>query len=788
MVHLELFGLEQCGALYNVWYCKMTLVVWVEKSGYSFGSFTEQVAVNERLPVTNDAGVVYSIISGELPPGLSIMDNYINGMPLLVLETTVFEFCIRASKNNEISDRTFTITITSNHVVTFVTPNGVLPIGIDGQTYAIDDTYVSFQLLVNDYNTAFGTSLNFTVISGNLPGGLTLSNSGLISGLANKLTNSEIDNGRVEYSFSILATDSFSSAIGAFSIVVVGPDYLTADNDTINDSTSIYTSDVSALRPIQWVTGSNLGTYRADNFITIVLEVVEPANIIYSIDNVGNLPPGMSFNTMTGVISGYTPVQVINSKRYSFKITATYTDITGEFISSECLFTMTLINNSIGDITWPDITNLGSIEVDFPSMFKIEAISYDKSADIVYAVIGGYLPPGLSMTQDGEILGKVNQTAEPLPPPIELTIFDIGLGTEFDDGTIFDAVDAPTQPNEILGLTVFDSGNTIFDSGITPFDREFNFTVMASDQYGSSSHDFYISVTTADSNKYSNIFVKPLLAKEQRNMWSDFINNANIFTYENLFRVNDPSFGVQTDLLMLICSGIETANIESYISAIGLNHTRKRFKFGSLNTAVATTQGTNDIIYEVVYITMIDPLEENGKHLPLEMNNLSKWKNTIQADLSNDTWSNSRGILGLNAPYNNRPCESITIDETGYRVSNPNPNTYYPSSILNWRSRLSETKDNSGNIVTINENYLPLWMSSIQPNKRQPIGFSLAVPLCYCKAGTAAGIMANINNYMTTTGFTFNELDYTIDRYIVDEISDEQGAKYLIFKNNRITI
>ena len=94
----------------------------------------------------------------------------------------------------------------------------------------------------------------------------------------------------------------------------------------------------------------------------------------------------------------------------------------------------------------------------------------------------------------------------------------------------------------------------------------------------------------------------------------------------------------------------------------------------------------------------------------------------------------------------------------------------------------------SGNIVTINENYLPLWMSSIQPNKRQPIGFSLAVPLCYCKAGTAAGIMANINNYMTTTGFTFNELDYTIDRYIVDEISDEQGAKYLIFKNNRITI
>lgn len=798
----------------------MTLVVWTEKSGHSLGSFTEQVYIHQQLPVTNDSGVVYSIISGELPPGVSIIDDFIDGMPLLVVENTVFEFCIRAKLNDEISDRTFTITITANHGISFLTQNGVLPIGIDGQTYAIDDTYINHQLLAVSLNIAFGAVISYTLTSGVLPSGLSLSKTGILSGVVTKLSNEAIDNDITEYTSEITITDGYTSAIGAFSIVVVGPEYLTADNEDIFDNTNTYTSDVSSMRPIQWATRPNLGYFRADNFVTVLLTVIEPADVIYHIDNIANLPPGMTLNTLTGVLSGYVPVQVDSSISYSFSVTATHTTIEETATNSQ-IFTMTMINASVGDITWPNITDLGTIEVDFPSMFQVNAFSYDQNANIVYAVIGGDLPPGLTMTQDGEILGKVNKYPQPLPDMVALTAFDIGLGTLFDDvETLFDAV--ITQPENVLGITTFDSGlgtifdsgltpfdgnqpyqsnntalgltsfdtglGTIFDSGLTPFDRVFDFTVNAMDQYGNSNHDFSISVTTIDENMYSNITVRPLLPITQRNIWSDFINNASIFTYDSLFRVNDPAFGVQTDLSMLIRSGIETTMVDAYVSSMGLNHKRKRFQFGSLNTAVASVQGTNDVIYEVVYVTMVDPLEINGKHLPLEMHNLGRWSDQIRVGLVNNSWSNSNSFLGTPDPYYNRPSAEITIDETGYVVSNPNPDTYYPSSVTNWRARLSETVDNNGNIVTINDNYLPLWMSSIQPNKRQPIGFSLAVPLCYCKAGTSAAIVANIKNYMTTTGFAFNEIDYTVDRYVIDEVSDEKGAKYLIFKNNRITI
>ena len=57
----------------------MALNVWTQRSGYSFGSFQERTMFNEQLPVTNDNGVTYSIISGHLPNGLRISDNNIIG-------------------------------------------------------------------------------------------------------------------------------------------------------------------------------------------------------------------------------------------------------------------------------------------------------------------------------------------------------------------------------------------------------------------------------------------------------------------------------------------------------------------------------------------------------------------------------------------------------------------------------------------------------------------------------------------------------------------------------------
>jgi hypothetical protein len=75
-------------------------------------------------------------------------------------------------------------------------------------------------------------------------------------------------------------------------------------------------------------------------------------------------------------------------------------------------------------------------------------------------------------------------------------------------------------------------------------------------------------------------------------------------------------------------------------------------------------------------------------------------------------------------------------------------------------------------------------MRSIQPGTSQEVGFVLAVPICYCKIGTSADIILNIQH----SGFDFKTLDYTIDRYIIDAVEEQASDKYIVFKNDRIVV
>jgi hypothetical protein len=190
--------------------------------------------------------------------------------------------------------------------------------------------------------------------------------------------------------------------------------------------------------------------------------------------------------------------------------------------------------------------------------------------------------------------------------------------------------------------------------------------------------------------------------------------------------------------------------------------------------------------------------------LPLELKNLGLQSKKISVDNSTVIWQSGFGkgfdangdalvgmeealnlainsgnieILSQPAPDSVRPEPIVTIDSTAYLASNPNPNNYYPNSISNWRDRLK-------GVGSIERNYLPLWMRSIQPGGKEELGFKLAVPLCYCKVGTADDIILNIK----FSNFDFKLLDYTADRYIIDAVEGQNTDKYLVFRNDRITV
>ena len=482
-------------------------------------------------------------------------------------------------------------------------------------------------------------------------------------------------------------------------------------------------------------------------------------------------------------------------------VTVQFTTPSGETAQSSRMFYLNLIGEVDSVITWVSDNNLGTINANFISTIKLEATSTITNAMMLYSVTSGTLPPGLTLALDGELVGKVRQYGDAVlyrstwKANRSYNVNDVVVYEGFYYKAIVTITGSSTfNPlqwieytfGDTTGLISIDGSKFELDGGLTQFDNIFTFTVKARDQYGFSASEktFTISIETPNQLVYSNLRTKPFLKLSQRNEWKAFINNTSVFTPDSIYRPNDPSFGVQTELSMLVFAGIETVDAAKYISAMGLNHKRKRFHFGDVKKAIAYQPGTSTPVYEVVYIQMIDPLEPDGKKLPNKISPKIQQPMPITTDTSNSIWDIALTEEALDA-Y--RPEYNVTADSTGYEVSNPNPNEYFPNSISNWRSNIKNwTETVDGEVLTLaNErNYLPLWMRSIQPGSRQELNFQLAVPLCYCKVGTADDIILNIKH----NGFDFKTLDYTADRYIIDSVEGQTSDKYLVFRNDRITV
>lgn len=904
----------------------MALNVWIQPSGYSFGVINEGLRVNVKLPVLTTPGVTYKVISGKLPPGVRIEGEYIVGSIFEVSRTTKFTFCIRAQLNNDIADRTFSVVVEGADNPTFVTPAGDLTIGEHQQYFVLDNTYVNYQIEAYDADIAAGQQLSFFIADndGELPPGLVLTNDGRIVGFVQPVLSIKPEDGdgsydnsyfdAVAYDFGSRPSNGFDSFIydtayydyslpskapvklnryyefiisvtdgdtitkRKFRIFVVGDDYFRADNTRWLDGTGLFTADVTYLRAPIWLTSSNLGTYRANNYVTLILDTYDTSGVFYElsivnsdisattkriqnsdntvggysittiltsntpetgqfitfnglfngatsttyritavenlssdsyrltigtplevsipdetrflIGSLSSLPPGLAFDIKTAELRGIVPYQPAITKEYNFTVTAYRISDKLEYARSSRKFTVSIIGEVDSTIVWNSDSNLGSINANFISMLNVSATSTIPNSTVIYTLTGGALPPGLTISPSGEIIGKVNQYGDQSTGLAGLLTFNV---------------------NQQLHPTVSELPTT-FDNNSTTFDRKYTFTIRARDQYGysASTKTFYITVETPNAITFSNIRVQPFLkttvdtwelsvnagAKSQRMRFKDFINDPTIFTPSSIYRPNDKNFGVQKDLSMLIYAGIETREAAVYVSAIGLNHKKKRFHFGEIKKAVAIKPGTTEQIYEVVYVEMIDPLEINGKYLPSRLSNLGKQQSKISTDLSISLWAPGfspktdaakRAALQVPAPVAVRPEPILTTDSTGYFPSSPNSNNYYPSSTRIWRDRIKNWRSDSNDASTGLEherNYLPLWMRSIQPNTRTELDFVLAVPLCYCKIGTASDIILNIKY----SNFDFKLLDYTADRYIIDSTEGLTQDKYLVFKNDRITV
>ena len=223
----------------------MATPVWTTTAG-KIASIDEEVAYSVQLEAnTSDStAVTYSIISGSLPSGIKLTSTgLLTGTPAEVYKRTRYTFVVRATAGSQITDRTFYLDVEGADAPVFSTNEGALtgsgqlvrPLNpvytaddatitadngsiladITGNVLVIDGSRIDFQISATDTDTRAGQTLQYEIVSGALPPGVTMSTSGAISGTVGLLeTDSKTRGGYVLSWLSVFSNSDLSGYSG----------------------------------------------------------------------------------------------------------------------------------------------------------------------------------------------------------------------------------------------------------------------------------------------------------------------------------------------------------------------------------------------------------------------------------------------------------------------------------------------------------------------------------------------------------------------------------------------
>ena len=755
----------------------MVTPVWTTTAG-KLASIDEQSAFSLQLEAntTDSTAITYSLIAGSLPTGMSLTsEGLLTGSPAEVAKRTLYTFVVRATAGSAITDRTFTLDVAGADAPSFTTVAGQLnkPLStvytadssstcdsilstadVTGNVTVLDGSYIEYDIVATDTDTAAGQNLVYEVVQGSLPPGVTMTTGGKISGVVelaidesygpqggydfdafpdfSALTPSDggsstapqniydrtvISKSRsVNYDFIVRVTDGVSNIDRNFNIFVYSADYWIVSNSNVTiDQTLIgdnsVTMDLHTGRPPVFTTESDLGTFRHDNKVLIRIDVSDfdplQANLEYSITS-GALPTGLSIDLNSGEIYGTLATQAAVEVDYTFTVRANRVVATGLNTFSERTFTMKVvgeINIGISFLT-PDI--IGTLTAGIPSLLSIETVDEEPNRVLSYTVTSGSLPTGITLSDAGNLIGTIDPS-------------------NFTDST-----------------------------------RAFTFEVTVSDQYqtAATKKDFTLNIDLPyTQTEYGNMSGHATSFIDQ-NVFYNISQDPNINAPEYIYRAEDPTFGMRNKAEMLLLAGLEAQTLTAFQQQMEQNHAPKTLYFGDIKTAEAKEDGV--VKYEVVYVEMKDTMANSkGESVASSI----KLRDAIAKPVLGPRASSTNATTDYQE-YEITTDGGLSFSTSGSKVRFANQLSadlgtithLYPNAVANMRSRMKSLGNKE-------YTYLPLWMRTTQSDTLAPLGYVMAVPICYCKPGTSARLKKRIEDKK----IEFKNIQFTIDRYAVSK-------------------
>ena len=726
----------------------MATPVWTTTAGKlatidEQASFSLQLEANDPVELGDSTAIVYSVIAGSLPAGMQVTSTgLLTGTPAEVAKRTLYTFVVRATAGTQITDRTFSLDVQGADAPTFTTASGQLQLDDStsvGLYWVIDGSSISLQMQATDSDTRAGQSLVYEIVQGSLPPGITMSKSGLISGIV-ELTEDQRYGERGGYDgtgtedtfdgiydrtvttksisknfdFIVRVSDGTSFVEQNNSIFVYSADFWRVSNTAITiDATEIdsapLTMDLSANRRPVFRTAGDLGTFRHDNAFVVKIDVEDfdplQGDLEYSIVS-GSLPAGVSIDINSGELYGTLARQSAVEKTYNFTVRANRVVSTGVNVFTDQAFTLKVIGEINIGIAFTTPTAIGTLKANVPSILSIEAVAEETNRVLSYSVTSGSLPTGITLSEQGNLIGTIDPS-------------------DFTDST-----------------------------------RSFTFTVTVSDQYQSAatSKEFTLTIDIPYTQiEYGNMTGHATSFIDQ-NIFYNIAQDPNINSSENIYRPEDSNFGMKLKPNMLMISGLEAQTLTTFQQQMEQNHSPKTLYFGDIKTAIAKEGSVSK--YEVVYIEIKDSL-------------VNKDGNAISSSITlRDVVA--KPILGPRASSMNATADYVDYEITtdgglsfstsGSKVRYANQlsadlgtiEKLYPNAVANMRARMKSLGHKEWD-------YLPLWMKTTQSGDLAPLGYVMAVPICYCKIGKSALVKKRIED----KNLNFKNIAFTIDRYNV---------------------